>query len=131
MIRPMMLIKPTWNMGALQVAGATAALDDDDHVKKTVDAIVEMRAYIMDEIRKLNRFSVVGDPRSNFFLLRIEDESLDSTRMFEELLKRGVIVKDGSVSFIGLGKRHLRIDVSLKKQMDRLVWALTDISNTV
>ena len=51
-------------------------------------------------------------------------------QLFEELLKRGVIVKDGSVSFIGLGKRHLRIDVSLKKQMDRLIWALTDISNS-
>ena len=48
--------------------------------------------------------------------------------MFQELLKRGVIVKDGSVSFIGLGKRHLRIDVSLKKQMDRLLGALTELS---
>ena len=39
----------------------------------------------------------------------------------------GVIVKDGSVSFIDLGKRYLRIDVSLKKEMDRLLWALSDI----
>ena len=43
----------------------------------------------------MNSFSVVGEPRSNFFLLRIEDESLDSTAVFNELLKRGVIVKDG------------------------------------
>jgi histidinol-phosphate aminotransferase len=90
-----------------------------------------MRAYVLGELRKLNRFSVVGEPSSNFFLLRIEDSSLSSTTVFEELLKRGVIVKDGSVSFIGLGKRYLRIDVSLKKQMDRLIWALTDISNSV
>ena len=68
----------------------------------------------------LNRFSVVGQPRSNFFLLRIEDPALDSTKVFDELLKRGVIVKDGSVSFIDLGKRYLRIDVSFRKQMDRL-----------
>jgi len=61
---------------------------------------------------------------------RIEDPALDSTKMFNELLKRGVIVKDGSVSFINLGKRYLRIDVSLQKQMDRLAWALTDISNS-
>jgi histidinol-phosphate aminotransferase len=130
-IRPMMLLKPTWNMGGLQVAGAIAALDDDAFVKKTVDAIVESRKYIVDKIAKLNRFSVIGDPRSNFFLLRIEDDKLDSTRVFEELLKRGVIVKDGSVSFIGLGKRHLRIDVSLRPQMDRLYSALVDISNAV
>ena len=57
--------------------------------------------------------------------------TLTSTTVFQELLKRGVIVKDGSVSFIGLGNNHLRIDVSLKKQMDRLIWALTDISKSV
>jgi histidinol-phosphate aminotransferase len=130
-ITPMMHLKPTWNMGNLQVAGAIAALDDDAHVNMTVAAIREMRTYVLGELRKLNRFSVVGEPSSNFFLLRIEDSSLSSTTVFEELLKRGVIVKDGSVSFIGLGKRHLRIDVSLKKQMDRLIWALTDISNSV
>jgi histidinol-phosphate aminotransferase len=127
-VTPMMHLKPTWNMGALQVAGAVAALDDDAHVDKTVAAIAEMRAYVLGEIGKLNSYSVIGEPASNFFLLRLEDEALDSTKVFEELLKRGVIVKDGSVSFIGLGKRHLRIDVSLRKQMDRLVWALRDIS---
>jgi histidinol-phosphate aminotransferase len=128
-ITPMMHLKPTWNMGALQVAGACAALDDDEYVAKTIDAIALRRRYVMDKIAALNRFSVVGQPSSNFFLLRIEDPALDSTKMFNELLKRGVIVKDGSVSFISLGKRYLRIDVSLQKQMDRLIWALTDISN--
>jgi histidinol-phosphate aminotransferase len=71
----------------------------------------------------------VGQPFSNFFLLKIEDKALDSTKVFNELLKRGVIVKDGSVSFIDLGKRYLRIDVSLKKHMDRLVGALSDIGS--
>ena len=126
-IEPMMHLKPTWNMGQLQIAGAAAALDDDEFVQKTVATIVEMRAYVIDKLAKLNRFSVVGQPQSNFFLLRIEDDGLDSTRLFNELLKRGVIVKDGSVSFIGLGKRYLRIDVSLKPHMDRLLWALSDI----
>lgn len=128
-ITPMLHLKPTWNMGQLQVAGAVAALDDDAFLEKTIDAIAEMRAYVIDKIGSLNRFSIVGQPSSNFFLLRIEDDSLDSTQVFNELLKRGVIVKDGSVSFVGLGKRYLRIDVSLRKQMDRLIWALSDISN--
>jgi histidinol-phosphate aminotransferase len=128
-IAPMMHLKPTWNMGALQVAGACAALDDDEYVATTIEAIAQMRRYVLEKIAALNRFSVVGQPTSNFFLLRIEDPALDSPKVFNELLKRGVIVKDGSVSFIGLGKRYLRIDVSLRKQMDRLIWALTDISN--
>ena len=127
-ITPLMHLKPTWNMGALQAEGAAAALDDDAFVKKTVDTIVEMRAYVRGKIDALKgRYSVVGEPSSNFFLLKIDDPKLDSTQLFNELLKRGVIVKDGSVSFIGLGKRYMRIDVSLKKHMDRLVAALADI----
>lgn len=126
-IKPMMHMKPTWNMGQLQIAGAIAALDDDEHVAKTVDMITEMRAYVLEGIAKIGRYSVVGEPRSNFFLMRIEDAGLDSTVLFDELLKRGVVVKDGSVSFIGLGKRYMRIDVSLKKHMDRLLTALGEI----
>ena len=90
--------------------------------------IVEMRAYITEPAARLNRFRMVPGSRSNFFLLEVLD---DPTRIrpsvFEALLKRGVIVKDGSVSFRGLGKRYLRIDVSLKKHMDRLADALQDI----
>jgi histidinol-phosphate aminotransferase len=126
-IRPMMHLKPTWNMGQVQSAGAIAALDDDEHVNRTVDEIVKMRAYVSERIAKIGRYSMVGEPRSNFFLLRIDDPALDSTTLFDELVKRGVIVKDGSVSFIGLGKRYMRIDVSLKKHMDRLVSALAEI----
>ena len=127
-ITPMLHVKPTWNMGQLQTAGAIAALDDDAFVKKTVDTIVEMRAYVIEKINAMTgRYSVVGQPSSNFFLLKIEDPTLDSTTLFNELLKRGVIVKDGSVSFIGLGKRYMRIDVSLKKHMDRLLRALSEI----
>jgi histidinol-phosphate aminotransferase len=36
-------------------------------------------------------------------------------------------VKDGAVSFRGLDDRFLRIDVSLKKHMDRLADALQEI----
>ena len=127
-IAPLMRLKPTWNMGQLQTAGAIAALDDDAYVKTTIAEIAKMREYVVAEIGKMKgRFSIVGEPSSNFFLMRIDDPSLDSTTLFDELLKRGVIVKDGSVSFIGLGKRYMRIDVSLKKHMDRLARSLAEI----
>jgi histidinol-phosphate aminotransferase len=127
LITPLLNIKPTWNLGAMQVEGGIAALDDDAHVDRTVAMIAEMRDYLYRELAGLNRFRMVPNSRSNFFLLEVLDSELDSTKVFEELLKRGVIVKDGSVSFRGLGKRFLRSDFSLKKHMDRLVWALREI----
>jgi histidinol-phosphate aminotransferase len=130
-VKPLWNIKPTWNMGQAQVAGGIAALADDEHVEKTVKAIVEMRAYVTNKLDGLNSFRMVPGSRSNFFLLEIVDPKLTSTRVFEELLKRGVIVKDGSVSFRGLRDRYLRSDVSLRRHMDRLAWALGEVAADV
>jgi histidinol-phosphate aminotransferase len=69
----------------------------------------------------------VPGSRANFFLAESLDAGLDSTRVFEQLLRRGVIVKDCSLSFRGLGRRFLRVDVSLKRYMDQFVDGLEDI----
>ncbi len=127
LITPLLNIKPTWNLGHMQVEGGIAAVNDDEHVNKTVDLVVQMRAYVAKQMEGLNRVRMVPGSRSNFFLIELTDESLDSTMAFEELLKRGVIVKDGSVSFRGLGKRYLRSDVSHKVYMDRLIKSLKEI----
>jgi histidinol-phosphate aminotransferase len=129
LIAPLLTIKPTWNLSQIQIAGGAAAMADDAHVGGTVKTIVEMRTYITERLKGLNRFRMVPGSRSNFFMLEITDDSLDSTRAFNALLKHGVIVKDCSVSFRGLGKRYLRIDVSGKKHMDQLANALRDIDS--
>jgi len=129
LIAPLLAMKPTWNLGQMQIAGGAAAMADDAHVQRTVRTIVEMRDYVTARLNGLNRFRMVPGSRSNFFMLEITDDSLDSTKAFNALLQRGVIVKDCSVSFRGLGKRYLRIDVSLKNHMDRLADALRDIDS--
>ncbi len=126
LIRPLRNIKPTWNMGQLQIAGGVAALDDDAHVERAVRTVVEMRRYVADAIARMDRFRVVPGSRANFFLVEILDPSLDSARVFEELLKRGVIVKNGA-DIEGLGSRYLRVDVNLKRHMDRFLWALGEV----
>lgn len=126
-IRALLAVKPTWNMGQLQIAGGVAALDDDAHVERTVQAIVAGREHVAGRFASLDRFEMIGGSRSNFFLVRILDPDTDSTRVFNGLLERGVIVKDGSVSFRGLEDRFLRADVNLPEHMDRLVAALADL----
>lgn len=120
-------VKPTWNMGVLQTAGAAAALDDKDHLDATVDVISKGRAHAATRFAELDRFRMVPGSRSNFFLVEILDPGTDSTAVFEGLLERGVIVKDGSVSFRGLDRRFLRCDANRPDRMDRLVDALADL----
>lgn len=126
-IDPLLAIKTTWNMGQLQIAGAIAALDDQAHLDRTIATIVEGRDHVGRRFEELDRFRMVPGSRSNFFLVEILDPATDSTAVFEGLLERGVIVKDGSVSFRGLDKRFLRCDANFIHHMDRLVDALADL----
>lgn len=126
-IDALLATKPTWNMGHLQIAGGVAALDDGDHVARTVATIVEAREHARRRFESLDRFRMVPGSRSNFFLVEVLDPDTDSTRVFEGLLERGVIVKDGAVSWRGLGGRFLRCDVNFVARMDRLVDALADL----
>lgn len=126
LIRPLRLIKPTWNMGQMQIAGGVAGIDDDEHVNRAVRTVVEMRKFVTEGVNRIDGFRAVPNSRANFFLTEIVNPALDSTRVFNELLARGVIVKDGS-DIEGLGSRYLRVDVNLKKHMDRFLWALADI----
>lgn len=123
----LLAIKTTWNLGQLQIAGAIAALEDHDHLKRTIDTIVEGRAHVQRRFEELDRFRMVPGSRANFFLVEILDPGTDSTAVFEGLLERGVITKDGSVSFRGLDRSFLRCDVNVIKHMDHLVDALADL----
>ena len=126
LIRPLRLIKPTWNMGQMQIAGGIAGIQDDAHVERAVRTVVEMRKYVTEGVDRIDGFRAVPGSRANFFLTEILDPALDSTKVFNELLRRGVIVKDGS-DIESLGPRYLRVDVNLKKHMDRFLGALADI----
>jgi histidinol-phosphate aminotransferase len=126
LILPLRNIKPTWNMGQLQIAGGIAAINDDEHVNRAVTTVVEMRAYVAHGLAAIPGFRMVPGSRANFFLTEILNPDLDSTKVFNELQQRGVIVKDGT-DIPGLGSRYLRVDVNLKQHMDRFVWALSDI----
>ncbi len=126
LVEPLRRLKPTWNVGQLQLAGAMAGLQDDAHVQRAVTTVVEMRGYVAQEMSRMTRFRMVPHSRANFFLTEILDPALDSDSVFEGLLKRGVIVKNGN-HIEGLGSRYLRVDLNLKVHMDRFLNALNDL----
>lgn len=126
LIDPLRRIKPTWNMGQAQIAGGIAGIADDEHVARAVQTVVESRAYVEAEMAKMDRFRMVPGSRSNFFLTEILDPALGATEVFEQLLQHGVIVKDGN-DIQGLGDRYLRVDLNLRKRMDRFLGALSEI----
>lgn len=74
-----------------QVA-ALAALEDEDHVVKSIQLVYEGRRYLYKELEKMGLFYVPS--QANFILI---DFGRDSEEVFQALLKEGVIIRPGKV----------------------------------
>lgn len=123
----LMRVKPTWNLGLVQVVGAIAALGDREHVARTTGTIKKNRQRTAAEIAGIPGLSVIEQSQANFILARLEDPRLTSAVVHREMARRGLIIKDCGVSYLGLGDRHVRIDIADDPVMQRLVTALREV----
>jgi histidinol-phosphate aminotransferase len=120
----LMRAKPTWNLGPLQVLGAAAALDDDEHVTRTAALVREGARRMEEAVARQPKLRVVDGSEANYVLIRVVDPELDSGQVFEQFLRRGLVIKDGTVSYLGLGDRHVRIDVPPPAVLERVEEAI-------
>ena len=81
-------IRQPFNVNTLAQAAAVAALEDEDFFKKTVKTIHEGIDYLFSELGALGLICL--STQSNFLMV---DLKTDATKVFEELLKLGVIVR--------------------------------------
>jgi histidinol-phosphate aminotransferase len=111
-------VRQPFNVTSLAQAAAIAGLDDTEHVRKTLNVNAAGMAFLEHEFSRLGIEFVPS--QANFILAEVGDGS----KVFNELLKAGVIVRpmDG----YGL-PRHLRISVGLDDENRRLVAALEQV----
>jgi histidinol-phosphate aminotransferase len=108
-------VRQPFNVTAPAQAGAIAAMDDDDHVRRTLETNAAGIEYLAREFRRLG----IGfaPPHANFILADVGD----GRAVFERLLRLGVIVRPAG----GYGlPRHVRISVGLEEENRKLVAAL-------
>ncbi len=108
-------IRQPFNVNTLAQVAALAALEEDAHARQTV-------AMVQEGIRVLYRaFDELGikyvPTRANFILVELPDAG----RVYQQLLRRGVIVRP--MASFGL-ERALRITVGTPEENARLVQAL-------
>ena len=101
-----------------QVA-ALAALDDEEHLEKSLATNRDGLAYLMGE---LDRMGILYLPtQANFFLMKIGEKA---ERVYEGLLREGVIVR----VMTGRGLQHyLRISVGLPGENEKFIQALKKV----
>ena len=108
-------VRQPFNVNALALVGALAALDDHDHVARTLAA---NRAGMAELVRAFEALGLAHVPSAaNFVLVRVGD----GARVYDALLRRGVIVRPmGGYGF----PEHVRVTVGTAAENERLVAAL-------
>ena len=108
-------IRQPFNVNALALAGARAALDDEEHVRRTLAANRAGMAFLVEACRALGLAHVPS--AANFVLVRVGD----GARVYEALLRRGVIVRPMAVYGF---PEHVRVTVGTEAENARFVAAL-------
>jgi histidinol-phosphate aminotransferase len=114
-IDAMQRIRQPFNVNALAQIAALAALDDHEHVRRTLEVNREGMAYLTEQFRTMELPYVPSV--ANFVLVRV-GQGID---VYEKLLRRGVIVRPMD----GYGfPEYLRVTVGLPAENQRFIEAL-------
>ena len=114
LIREFIKVKDSYNCDALSLAGAQAALEDQDYLQQTRTKIVATRARMSAELGKLG-FNVLPS-QANFVWATRSNRPVKP--IFEELKARKILVRYMNYSGHGDG---LRISVGSDAEIDRLL----------
>jgi histidinol-phosphate aminotransferase len=111
-------VRQPFNVTSLAQTAALAGLDDSAHVRRTLDVNSAGLEYLEGEFRRRGIGFVPS--HANFILVEVGD----AARVFNELLKLGVIVRP--MGGYGL-PHHLRVSVGLETENRRLIVALEQV----
>jgi len=110
-----------FNVNSIAQIGALAALEDDEHLRKTKRATDEGRTYLHKQFAKMKIPFVPGT--ANFVMVRVGD----GNAVFEKLLRRSVIVRPLKEYNL---PEWVRISIGTMDENKKLIAALGEVMRT-
>jgi len=120
LIAGLMKLKDSYNVDAIAIAIATAAIKDQEYFKENVEKVKAERTRVTIQLRKLG-FDV-PDSQSNFVLTKCKNCKAD--QVYEKLVQQNIYIRYFAHS--GLEDK-LRISIGTIEQNDKLLSALQEI----
>ena len=112
-------VRQPFNVNSLAQVAVIAALEDREHVRRTLDNNRIGMEYLERELERLKLEFVPS--QANFILVDVGD----GRSIYDALLRKGVIVRP--MNGYGL-PRHVRISVGLDEENRKLVAALSEVT---
>ncbi|MBI4866807.1 MAG: histidinol-phosphate transaminase [Candidatus Wallbacteria bacterium] len=115
-IRTMRQVQVPFHVNVLAQRAALAGLDDDEHIARTLQLIREGKEYLYAALAAAGLQFTASE--TNFIWV---DTGVDAARLFDEMMRGGVIVRPGT----GFGApRHIRVTIGLPEQNRRFMQVL-------
>ena len=120
LITGLLKVKDSYNVNAIVVALATAAIKDQKYFKENVETIKKQRKRLTEQLRALN--FEVPESCTNFLLAKSKDGKADE--IYDKLVQRNIYVRYFDLPALS---DKLRITVGTGEQNEKLVSALKEI----
>ena len=120
LIDGMMKIKDSYNVDAVTLAAATAAISDQPFLKANVEKIVSERGRVIEQLRLMG--FEVGDSQTNFILAQYDNGSAKD--IYQKLTQQEIYIRYFELPDLG---DKLRITIGTPQQNDKLLAALKKI----
>ncbi|MBW1679022.1 MAG: aminotransferase class I/II-fold pyridoxal phosphate-dependent enzyme, partial [Deltaproteobacteria bacterium] len=117
--------QPPWAMNSLSQQICTIMLNDRGYLKETRKLIEGEREFLLERIGNIKGLTAYPS-RTNFLLLRIDRENINSSTLVERGIRKGVLIRDCG-NFRGLSDRYIRIAVRSHKENLRLIKVLKEL----
>ena len=120
LIAGLMKLKDSYNVNALSIAVAAAAIKDQKYFKENVEKVKRDRDILTEQLRAL-KFKVAKSS-ANFVLA--ESKNCEAKEIYEKLTRQNIYIRYFDLPSLN---NKLRITVGTSEQNDKLVLALKEI----
>ncbi len=124
-IEYMYRMKPVFSLTKLSQVAASATLDDKDYIKRSTELSVKSRELLYSEMSKFDNLNLY-ESKSNYILVGTRKTGMKASKLTEELMKKGFIVRD-CTSFRELDEYWIRVSVGTLEEDKKFINALKDI----
>jgi histidinol-phosphate aminotransferase len=124
-IEYMFRMKPVFSLTKLSQVAAMATLQDREYIKRSTELAVKSREYLYREMSKFNSLNVLKS-KSNYMLVDVHKTGMKASKLTEELMKKGFIVRD-CTSFRELDEYWIRVSVGTLEEDERFIKTLKDL----
>ena len=116
LIKEMNKVRQPFNTSTAAQEAATAALSDNEHIKKSLEINREGKAFLYKELKKLKIDFVPTEANFVYLILK----GISSAELFEKMLRYGVMI-------MPVGQEEIRVSIGLSEENRRFMEVLKTV----